>query len=111
MRIVIFANGVIAQPEEFVARQVRSDDLIVAADGGTRHVLAAGLTPHHVIGDLDSFPTDLRARLAAQGTTFHPHPPAKDETDLELALLWAAEKPKTQNPKLVVSEANLSKIA
>jgi len=90
MDIIIFANGVIAQPAEWLARQVRPEDLIIAANGGTRHALAAGLMPHHVIGDLDSLPADLRTRLTAQGTIFHPHPPAKNETDLELALLWAA---------------------
>ncbi len=69
---------------------VRPGDLIVAADGGMRHVLAAGLLPDHVIGDLDSAPPEMRAPLESRGTRFHAHPPAKDETDLELALLWAA---------------------
>lgn len=104
MHIIIFANGVIAQPEAWIARQVRPEDLIIAANGGTRHALAAGLTPHHVIGDLDSLPADLRARLTTQGTRFHPHPPAKDETDLELALLWAAAEAssKQQETRVVI---------
>lgn len=96
MRIVIFANGILDAPKDTVERWLQEDDVIVAADGGTQHVLTAGLRPHHVIGDLDSLSQRLREELAAQGTTFHPHPPAKDETDLELALLWAAEQAATR---------------
>lgn len=90
--IIIFANGLIENPRAEAAHWIQPDDVIVAADGGTRHALAAGLTPTHVIGDMDSLEPELRARLKATGTTFHVHPPAKDETDLELALLWAAEQ-------------------
>ncbi|MBN1260570.1 MAG: thiamine diphosphokinase [Anaerolineae bacterium] len=90
MRIIIFANGVIENPEAAVTRWVRTGDLIVAANGGTLHVLSAGRIPDHVIGDVDSLDETLVAHLTAEGTIFHTHPPAKDETDLELALLWAA---------------------
>ncbi|MEA3309522.1 MAG: thiamine diphosphokinase [Chloroflexota bacterium] len=90
MRIIIFANGKLAAPAAEAARWVHPTDVIVAADGGMRHVLAAGLTPDQIIGDLDSLPAGLRVRLKAAGATFQIHPPAKDETDLELTLLWAA---------------------
>jgi thiamine pyrophosphokinase len=96
MRIAIFANGILDDPKHAVEQWLQEDDVIVAADGGTHHVLTAGLRPHHVIGDLDSLSQRLREELAAQGTAFHPHPPAKDETDLELALLWAAEQAATR---------------
>lgn len=97
MRIVIFANGVIADPTAEAARWVRPGDCVIAADGGTQHALAAGLMPAHVIGDLDSLTSgqrpDLREHLEAVGTILHAYPPAKDETDLELALIWAAAQP------------------
>ncbi len=93
MRIIIFANGVIENPAAEAARWVRPGDCILAADGGTRHALAARLTPAHVIGDLDSLSPEQRARLEAAGTILHAHPPVKDETDLELALTWAASQP------------------
>ena len=92
-RIVIFANGVIDDPTAEVARWIRPGDLIVAVNGGTKHALAAGVTPAHVIGDLDSLSPEQRAALEAAETAIHTYPPAKDETDLELALLWAAAQP------------------
>lgn len=93
MRIVIFANGIIEDPAAEAARWVRPGDCVVAANGGTQHALAAGLTPDHVIGDLDSLSAEQRTRLEAAGTTLDAHPPAKDETDLELALTWAVAQP------------------
>ncbi|MFP4344360.1 MAG: thiamine diphosphokinase [Anaerolineales bacterium] len=92
MRIVIFTNGILENPEEEARRWIDEGSLVVAADGGTRYALEAGLLPRHVIGDLDSLSEEVRAELQAAGTGFHVHPPAKDETDLELALLWAAEQ-------------------
>jgi thiamine pyrophosphokinase len=91
MRAVIFANGLFPEPESH-RRLLGPDDLIVAADGGVAHARALGVTPHVVIGDLDSLPPKVRAELEAAGTRFISYPPAKDETDLELALLYVAER-------------------
>jgi thiamine pyrophosphokinase len=87
---VIIANG--NAPDSKLARQqVDHADLLLAADGGARHALALDLVPHFVIGDLDSLDDNDQERLRAGGTQFLVHPRAKDETDLELALLYAAE--------------------
>ncbi len=67
------------------------DALIVAADGGVRVAAHYGLRVATVIGDMDSLPADDLAALAAQGTQIIRHPAEKDETDLELALIWAVE--------------------
>ncbi|MGC9521827.1 MAG: thiamine diphosphokinase [Anaerolineae bacterium] len=93
MRVVIFANGVIQDLDDVSSRWIRSGDILAAADGGTRYALEAGLMPDYVIGDLDSLSDELRTRLTSAGTEFHTSPAAKDETDLELALMWAAETP------------------
>ncbi len=85
MRILLFANGDLPDPEAARAR-VRPDDYILCADGGAHHALALGLTPDRVIGDLDSLDPALLARLQAQGVSFEQHPVDKDATDLELAL-------------------------
>lgn len=89
MRAIIFANGELNDVQE-VRHLLRDDDLIIAADGGTRHALACGRMPDVVVGDLDSLTSEEVERLeagAAQIVRFSPH---KDETDLELALLHAA---------------------
>jgi thiamine pyrophosphokinase len=90
-RCVIIANG--GPPDRETARRhAAGADLLVAADGGAHHALALGLIPHVVIGDLDSLAEEEQARLRAGGTCFIVHPAAKDETDLELALLYAVER-------------------
>jgi thiamine pyrophosphokinase len=92
MRIVICANGVMADPG-VAAAWARSADIVIAADGGSRHALAAGVTPSVLVGDLDSLSRDVRLRLEAEHVAFLSAPVDKDETDLELALLWAARQP------------------
>ncbi len=95
MRAIIFANGEF--PDLQSARKLlRPGDLIVAADGGTRHALAAGVTPGVVIGDLDSLAPDDQTRLEAAGVLIVCLSPRKDETDLELALLHAAREGATE---------------
>ena len=91
MRTVIIAGG---QPHagEGWRRWVQQGDRIIGVDGGASQALAWGLVPHVVIGDLDSLPSPARAVLEARGGQFLVHPRAKDETDLELALSYAAEQ-------------------
>ena len=88
---VIIANGDPPDPE--IARHyARQADLLLAADGGARHALELDLFPHAVVGDMDSLNEDHKRRLRASGARFLVHPTAKDETDLELALLYAVEQ-------------------
>lgn len=91
MRAVIFANGAFDRPENPLA-ELHADDYLIAADGGTHHCLALGLTPHVVIGDMDSISESLRDSLSQKGAQFIVHPRDKDETDLELALKHAVSK-------------------
>ncbi|MDY7076982.1 MAG: thiamine diphosphokinase [Chloroflexota bacterium] len=95
MRTIIFANGEFPDPQN--ARDLLCpDDLIIAANGGTRHALAAGVFPHVVIGDLDSLSPDERAHVEAEGSQIIRFSSRKDETDLELALLHAAREGATE---------------
>jgi len=89
MRAIIFANGEFPDPQS-VRDLLRADDLVIAADGGIHHALAAGVIPHVVIGDLDSLSADALAQVEAAGSRIIRFSPHKDETDLELALLHAA---------------------
>jgi thiamine pyrophosphokinase len=89
VRAIIIAGG---QPTEGGACfQVTDDDLIIAANGGAALARAWGLAPDLVIGDMDSLPDEEQAALLAKDCAFLVHPRAKDETDLELALSYAAQ--------------------
>mgnify|MGYP002640052872 CR=1 FL=1 len=90
-RALIFINGDL--PNLDAAREIfRPDDYIIAADGGTRHALVLGLLPTVVIGDLDSLDSANRRVLEEKNVRLIQHPIDKDETDLELALLYVCEQ-------------------
>ncbi len=91
MRAVIFANGNLIKPTNPLAT-LHSEDYLIAANGGTHHCRTLGLTPHVVIGDLDSITSEVREFFSDRGTQFILHPRDKDETDLELALEHAVRK-------------------
>ena len=95
MRAIIFANGDPSDPE-IVRHWAAQADLIIAADGGTRHALAAGVLPHVVIGDLDSLDEADRAQLDRSGVQLIVYPRHKDYTDLELALRYARKQHATE---------------
>jgi thiamine pyrophosphokinase len=89
VRIIIVAGGSTPSGEVW-RRWVREGDRMIGADGGASHALARGLTLDLVIGDMDSLADGDRALLQAEGCQFVVHPRAKDQTDLELALTYAA---------------------
>ena len=95
MRAIIFANGDPSDPE-IVRHWTAQADLIIAADGGTRHALAVGVLPHVVIGDLDSLDDADRAQLARSAVQLIVYPTHKDYTDLELALRYARKQHATE---------------
>ena len=87
--ILVFANGELAEigwVNTYLARAAA----VVAADGGLRHLLPLGRRPNALIGDLDSLPPGVVAEEAADRVIRYPRD--KDETDLELALLYAVEQ-------------------
>jgi thiamine pyrophosphokinase len=89
-RAIIIANGDL--PNLPAARAlIGPDDLLIAADGGSRHFKALGLNPQVLIGDLDSTPEAEVVALEEAGTQILRYPIRKDQTDLELALDWAIQ--------------------
>lgn len=88
MSVLIFANGQIEQVE-WIRPFLDRATAVIAANGGTRHLRRLNHPPDILIGDQDSLSDDLKTWLAAGKTTFITHPAHKDETDLELALLYA----------------------
>jgi thiamine pyrophosphokinase len=91
MRALVFANGD-ANDGPQVRRAIADAGpapLRIAADGGAHVAAFFGILPDCVIGDMDSLRPDELAQLAARGATIIRHPPEKDATDLELALIEA----------------------
>ncbi len=85
MDAVIIANGEFT-PAPRLELLWREAGLRIAANGGSVHAHALGLAPHVAIGDLDSVDPATRAWLSDQQVEQLPYPPAKDKTDLELAV-------------------------
>jgi thiamine pyrophosphokinase len=94
-KLVIFANGIVPNLEA-VRHLIEPDDVIYAADGGTRHALALGLLPALVIGDLDSLMPSDRQILEQRDVELELFPRNKDKTDLELALEAALQTGKRE---------------
>lgn len=88
MAVLIFANGDVEELQ-WVRPCLEEAAAVIAADGGTRHLHALRYAPDVVIGDLDSLPQQVQDWLGAEGVEIAIYPHAKDETDLELALLYA----------------------
>jgi thiamine pyrophosphokinase len=82
--VVVFTGGDVRPAR--TAALVPPSAVVVAADSGVDHALAAGVMPHVVVGDFDSVSVDGMATVVAAGAEVHRHNPAKDHTDLELAL-------------------------
>ena len=92
-RTLILANGELLEGATLKARiEAWSPDMVIAADGGSRHASKLDLKIDLVVGDLDSMEPAQRETLRAQGTQFEHYKAEKEETDLELALLRAVEQ-------------------
>ena len=72
---------------------VRADAIVIAADSGLDHAVAAGLRPSVLVGDLDSISASGRMWAYARGVEIHEHPTDKDATDTEIAISRALEVP------------------
>lgn len=70
--------------------------LVVAADGGAMRALAMGRTPDLVVGDADSLGSAGLAAVREAGIPLELAAEAKDESDLELAVLAAVARGATR---------------
>ncbi len=85
---VIVVTGAAPLDADAIAH-LPADGIVLAADGGLDHALAAGLVPAGLVGDLDSVSAEGLA-WAEDHATIQRHDPRKDRTDTELALSMAA---------------------
>ncbi len=89
MKVAVMANGewnVSWGQRELATQEI---DVLICADGGGNHALAAGKFPDVLIGDLDSITEDSLKICQNHNTKIKKFPREKDETDLELALAYA----------------------
>jgi thiamine pyrophosphokinase len=81
----LFLNGEFEQ-ENTRAIPIKNESLIVAVDGGIRHLAALEIIPDILIGDLDSVEANQLRWCRQQNVVILQYPPEKNETDFELAL-------------------------
>ena len=79
--VTLLGGGVLAPG--MLGRALARAPVLVAADGGARHAVAAGMRPTAVVGDLDSLDPEDRASLT--GVPIH-HLPEQETTDFDKAL-------------------------
>jgi thiamine pyrophosphokinase len=91
LRAAIFLNGV-PDPPDLLRSVAGRADLVVAADGGARCALDAGVVPDLVVGDMDSLGEEGVREVEEHGAALERHPARKDKMDGHLAIIAAAGK-------------------
>jgi thiamine pyrophosphokinase len=91
MRATIFSGGTYRDPD-FCRPYAREADFIIAADSGGATLLALGVSPQLLVGDMDSIGPDALHALREQGAEVMEVPPEKDFTDTELAVRVALDR-------------------
>jgi thiamine pyrophosphokinase len=91
VRAAIFLNGA-PDSEGLIQAVADHADFVVAADGGARYALAAGIVPDLIVGDMDSLGEDLAREIGRRGAGLERHPVRKDKMDGHLAVLAARER-------------------
>lgn len=89
-RAIIFANGQMQGLSQSIEGLMKSS-LIVAADGGTHHCMSLGIKPDVIIGDFDSLEAQAVDSNKQAGVEIIQFPSRKNETDLELALIYCID--------------------
>ena len=82
--VIVVAGG--DPPTSAEIARLPDDAMVVAADSGLDHAVAAGLAVAVAVGDMDSVSPEVLATAEQTGTRIYSHPADKDETDLELAM-------------------------
>ena len=91
MRAAIFLNGA-PDPPDLLRRIAGRADLVVAANGGARYALDAGVVPDLVVGDMDSLGEARTREVEERGALLERHPSRKDKMDGHLAVLAVRDR-------------------
>ena len=91
MKALILVNGELYRPD-VLRRRIQADkfDMVIAADAGADYAAELGVLLDAIIGDMDSLA--CREKYCNGSTEIITYPAEKDETDLELAVLYAVKK-------------------
>jgi thiamine pyrophosphokinase len=81
--IAIVANGTLGD-KDLLAKKLARYRTIIAVDGGLKNCHLAGVTPHFIIGDMDSASPEIQKTYRHIAKKIFPI--EKNQTDLELAV-------------------------
>jgi thiamine pyrophosphokinase len=95
LRAAIFLNG-FPDPPDLLRSVAGRADLVVAADGGARYALDAGVVPDLVVGDMDSLGEAGAREVEGRGAVLERHPAEKDKMDGHLAVMAVRERGATE---------------
>lgn len=90
MKTVIIGSGEIYD-YSFCHDIVQSADRIICADGGTRHAINMKLTPHVIIGDMDSSAARYIEYYRNKGVEIVQYSSDKDKTDTHICVEFALD--------------------
>ncbi|MEE1132426.1 MAG: thiamine diphosphokinase [Caryophanon sp.] len=88
----ICAGGPAAELFDLSTLASRADIVYIGADRGAFYLLQAGLKPTAIIGDFDSVNEHEWQYMQERCDTIYRYAAEKDETDTDLALLYAVEQ-------------------
>ncbi len=74
-----------------LSKLLRTNDMLICADGAAEHVYKQDIIPHVIIGDLDSIPSKVKKFYETKDVLFQTFPQEKDATDTELAITYALD--------------------
>jgi thiamine pyrophosphokinase len=109
LRAAIFLNGV-PDPPDLLRSVAGRADLVVAADGGARCALDAGVVPDLVVGDMDSLGEAGVREVEERGALLERHPLRKDKMDGHLAIIATAERGATDVDLLCATGGSVSSL-
>lgn len=96
MKALIVGGGT-SPSVTLLKKQYQDADIVIAADSGANHLIAAGLLPQIVIGDMDSISVDTLKNLQEhQSVEMIRHQVMKDETDMDLCMRTAVLRGATE---------------
>src|SRR5699024_8435931 len=88
---LIILNGDIKNLK-LLKEAAEESDFILAADGGIRYTIKAGINPDLVMGDFDSISKKHLDLIKDKGISIEQFPVKKDKTDSELCVDYLIDK-------------------